>query len=66
MKDLFKVEDCDCLRCENAIFKKYNHINTYECKFHIIQDLEFCFKFRDSYLKQLRVNLKKKKRFKIK
>lgn len=62
MKDIFKKDDCNCLNCNNSIITKYPNIITYECKFNIIQDLEYCFKFRDNNLKQIRNKIKIKKR----
>lgn len=64
MKLLFKVIDCNCLACDNSIIKNWGRISTYECKFNIIQDLWYCYRFRDTKLKVLRNKIKIKRNFK--
>jgi hypothetical protein len=47
---LFKTEN-NCLCCSNAIFKNWGHIRTHECKYNIIHDLWYCYRYRNPELK---------------
>jgi len=60
---IFKTEN-NCLYCKNAILKNWRRIRTYECKFEIIQDLKYCYKYRNPKLKELRKRIKKKRIYK--
>jgi hypothetical protein len=60
---LFKTEN-NCLYCSNAIFKNWGHIRTYECKYNIIQDFWYCYRYRNPKLKELRKRIKNKRRYK--
>ena len=66
MKLIFKVDDCNCLKCDNSITRNWGKIRTFKCKFGINQDLWYCYKFRDTKLKVIRNKIKIKRNFKRK